>query len=138
MPNSRKIAEGLSKLVLPQHGIIEKPALSKSRPISDAIPRIAARSSSPSTKTATSAKKPSLIHGVMIACKRGKSVAPVYLPPLPPSAVQIISATLSREVRTILEIFGFAEIGRASCRERVEISVVAGSLKKKKVRKQNE
>src|SRR4051812_50131006 len=28
-----------------------------------------------------------------------------------------------------------AEIGRASCRERVEISVVAGSLKKKKKRR---
>src|SRR5438034_10714898 len=27
---------------------------------------------------------------------------------------------------------GLAEIGRASCRERVEMSVVAGSLKKKK------
>src|SRR5207244_4892596 len=57
--------------------------------------------------------------------------------------VQVQSGTLSlggggtgSGVYTVAsgDTLAFAEIGRASCRERVEISVVAGSLKKEMVR----
>src|SRR3712207_9341470 len=50
-------------------------------------------------------------------------------------AVQAFSSDQELVVDGRLAGLAVAEIGRASCRERVEISVVAGSLKKKKRRK---
>src|SRR5882757_11113775 len=47
-------------------------------------------------------------------------------------AAQVAAPAQAEEAADDDEPFD-AEIGRASCRERVEISVVAGSLKKKKV-----
>src|SRR2546430_12052110 len=50
--------------------------------------------------------------------------------------IQTDSRLVGQAVRQLAEQYGLPfqlEIGRASCRERVEISVVAGSLKKKKL-----
>src|SRR5687767_15263934 len=54
-------------------------------------------------------------------------------PELADAVVRPIAArTASEELRWLRGEAGRGEIGRASCRERVEISVVAGSVKKKR------
>ena len=61
----------------PEQGMTVIPRPSKSHIFDLAKPRIAARSSSPSTNTTTSAKNPSPIQGVIMDWRRGLSVSAV-------------------------------------------------------------
>src|SRR5206468_7887104 len=76
--------------------------------------------------------------------KSGRRVLPVFYSDNYISLVPGESCTVSIEAATkdlqgeeaLVEVDGYNEIGRASCRERVEIWVVAESLKKKKKKRE--